>query len=366
MKVNSFLLLIFLSAVLLAAVFGPAGATTWGKNEVKCPVCGETNQFRSIMTYGGYVYDWPSKYQYVYFPMTDSNCLYCCRGCALCLFMDDFSKAPATMAVELKKAAEPFKSRVAYTDSYNRVDMDERFAAAEKAYEVIGRSDEFWCDFYRTRAYHLAVARKKAAAAEAWTKALGYAEKALKKPDSTLSKKELYYISGAMKRFLKDKKGAVADFKTALGEKFANPKMKKEELDHFTQYLDKLIAECVKVLENPEQMKKEMLDEIARLGPDDKRRYCMQIMGVIEAGYNNYYEDNKKIAESLDALSADEYIPEKSLLFCPEGGTYSVEFTKREGVSPAAAGNASVPAAGGDAPCVDCVTCSKHGRKSFF
>src|SRR4029079_18355127 len=78
-----------LTTLVLAAT-APAHATTWVDADVKCPICGTTNQFRQVASYGNYIYSWPSKYQLVFWPQTDGQSLYSCKKCGLSLFMWDF------------------------------------------------------------------------------------------------------------------------------------------------------------------------------------------------------------------------------------------------------------------------------------
>ncbi len=44
--------------------------TTWADKEFVCPVCKTQNTFGVIMSYGTYIYQWPSKYQFIFWPMT--------------------------------------------------------------------------------------------------------------------------------------------------------------------------------------------------------------------------------------------------------------------------------------------------------
>jgi len=73
-------------------------ATTWTPSEVTCPICHTKNKFRTIMSYGSYVYGWPSKFQMVYWPSTDESSVYTCKECHLSAFMWDFEKIPADIA----------------------------------------------------------------------------------------------------------------------------------------------------------------------------------------------------------------------------------------------------------------------------
>ena len=202
-----------------------AQATTWTPGKFVCPVCGTENRLSVVMSYGGYIYGWPSKYQYVFWPFIDPHVLYACRNCGLTAFMGDFEAVPKQKADEIRKSLAGAAYRFADGD-YMKVPMSERLAVAEKVYRVLGKDDDFWCKFHRILGYHLdeqakqqadAAARQalQSAAAEARKKALSLAEKMLKAPENEPVRKELLFISGAMRHFLKDNVGALTDFKAA-------------------------------------------------------------------------------------------------------------------------------------------------------
>lgn len=213
-----------LAAVLWLVAVGESGATTWGPKKMTCPVCQASNTLQVPMSYGSYIYGWPSKYQYVFWPYIDPAVLHCCRQCGLTCFLGDFEDVPKEKREAVRKAL----AGVSYTfedGKYDTVRMSKRLAVAEKVYRVLGRSDEFWCRFYRVLGYCLGAEaveeqgaekqKSQAGAAEARKKALALAEKMLKEKDREPVRKELLLISGAMRHFLKDDAAALADFRAA-------------------------------------------------------------------------------------------------------------------------------------------------------
>jgi hypothetical protein len=84
---------------------------------------------------------------------------------------------------------------------------------------VLQKHNDFWLQFYRVKGYHYAAEKDQAKADEARKKALDRATRMLNEKDQATPKKELWLISGAMKHFLGDDKGALDDLNTALKTK---------------------------------------------------------------------------------------------------------------------------------------------------
>ena len=58
--------------IILAILFGltfVANSTTWSPKECICPICGHKHEYQEISSYGGYIYNWSSKFQYVFWPL---------------------------------------------------------------------------------------------------------------------------------------------------------------------------------------------------------------------------------------------------------------------------------------------------------
>lgn len=66
--------------ILLACAGVPAAATTWGETTVVDPVDGKPCKVPTPASMGSYVYEWPEKYDQVFFPVTDSAGIWVCKS----------------------------------------------------------------------------------------------------------------------------------------------------------------------------------------------------------------------------------------------------------------------------------------------
>ena len=63
-KIEALVLIVFLGASLAVL------ATTWASKDMECPLCGKTTKMEVIASYGSYIYNWPSKHQLIFWPVT--------------------------------------------------------------------------------------------------------------------------------------------------------------------------------------------------------------------------------------------------------------------------------------------------------
>lgn len=247
-------LLLLIVVLSLLNLSSEVSATKWGAKEVICPICKTTNAFRAIMSYGGYIYNWPSKFQFIFWPLTHRFVLYSCKKCYLTCYMWDFEKIPKEKHEEIKKQLEGVTFDQDY-DDYAKIPMSQRLYIAEKVYSVLDRDDEFWCQFYRVMGYHFEEEKKQEEADKARKKALNIAERMLGRKENAGIRKELFLISGAMRHFLKDEKGALHDFKKALRLKYKNKSIPKKQAESKDKYLSELLKEYITEIQNTEKAK---------------------------------------------------------------------------------------------------------------
>ena len=70
---------------------GPSWATTWGKTEVDDPIsAGEKCDVHEPGSWGSYIYRWPSKYDFVFWPLTDVHGIWHCKHSGFTSFIGDF------------------------------------------------------------------------------------------------------------------------------------------------------------------------------------------------------------------------------------------------------------------------------------
>lgn len=238
--------------LLVGAVYGRAEATTWLPQDFSCPIDGTKNTFLVVGSYGSYIYSWPSKYQWLFFPQTDSPAYYTCKKCYLTTFMWDFDKLPKDKLSEIKnilanvKAPKPFKD-------YNGVAVTERLEIMEKVYGVLNKDQEWWETFYRIKGYHYGKAGNEAKAAESRKKSLAILQNALNDPKNESPKKLTLYISGAMKHFLADDTGALKDLEKALATKYAEKNLEPAKLKEAEDGLNERITEYVELIKSPDK-----------------------------------------------------------------------------------------------------------------
>jgi hypothetical protein len=250
-----------------AETFTPA-PITWNPVEVECPVCKTKNVFLQWISYGNYIYQYPSKYQLIFWPHTDSPAWYSCKKCRLTTFMGDFADIPQDKIPALREALKgvtlpPQKERSMEASMekppYLELPTSARLVAAEKVYRALGHTkDEFWDNFYRVMGYHFDQEKKVAEADEARRKSLAIIERTLADKTKEGVRKELLYVSGAMRHFLRDDAGALRDFEAAKKLTYSDKDSNPENNKGADAYLSKLIDEYIEMLrkgEGPRTMK---------------------------------------------------------------------------------------------------------------
>ena len=224
--------------------------TTWADEEFICPVCTTKNIFRVVMSYGSYIYNWPSKYQLIYWPVIDSNSVYCCKKCHLSTFMWDYKDLDKNKIPKVTELLKNVTLKETFKD-YAQIPMSQRLDIAEKVYLVLEKDDEFWCWFYRIKGYHYADEKNGAKADESRKKALEIAQRMLSEKKFAVAEKELLVVSGAMKHFLKEDEGAIKDLNTALKTKFQLKELDEEKNKNGENNLNALANEYIEKIKSP-------------------------------------------------------------------------------------------------------------------
>lgn len=244
---------------LVAALFTNALAITWFPKEFTCPVDNEKNTFMVVGSYGSYIYTYPSKYQWLFFPFTDSPTYYTCKKCHLTTYMWDFDEIPKEKIAELKKVLAGVKVSKPFKE-YTELPVTERLEIMEKVYAVLETDDAWWERFHRVKGYHYGREGKPEKALEARKKSLELTGKFLKDPKSKTPQKLLYYISGAMKHFTGDDKGALEDLQKALATKYEENGLKPEELKNAEDGLNERLKDYIEKIKS-EKSKPRLFDK---------------------------------------------------------------------------------------------------------
>jgi hypothetical protein len=245
-----------------------ASFITWFPEEKTCPVCNTKNIFMVVGSYGNYIYQYPSKYQLVFWPYTDGASWYSCKKCRMTAFMGDYENVPKEKVADLRKVLDsvtlPPQKTLSEKESldhppYLALSVSDRLLVAEKVYQTLGiTNDGFWAQFYRVMGLHLERDKKLPQAAEARRKALKTVEAWLTDKAKEGNRKETLYICGAMRHFLDEDAEALKLFGEAEKLKYSDAELKAEQNDGYDKYLSGLIKEYIDMLkkgEGPKKMK---------------------------------------------------------------------------------------------------------------
>ncbi len=78
-----------IALVLLLGTTAPVLATTWLEERIKDPVSGKDCKVQVPGSFGSYVYQWPEKYDQVFWPLTDPDGVWFCPGSGFATFIGD-------------------------------------------------------------------------------------------------------------------------------------------------------------------------------------------------------------------------------------------------------------------------------------
>jgi hypothetical protein len=241
-------------AVLTLALASRAEAITWSAGTAECPVCKKTVAVQRVASYGSYVYRYPSKYQLVFWPHTDSLSYYFCPDCHFSAFMGEFAKLPADKVPAVKEAVAKLK-KPQPQKSYDQIPIDYRLGIAGAVAKLLGRDDVYWCHYERVLGYHLQKLGQQEAAKAARLRSLALAQKLLKGNGPEPTKKELVYLIGALQHFTGQKAEALATLaqvpKTPVEPK---GKMKAEQQKSFGEYIDALAKSLTEMIDKGEKV----------------------------------------------------------------------------------------------------------------
>ena len=241
-----------IAGFLILTVFGILYATTWHEKEVICPVCETKNKFQGISSYGSYIYNWPSKFQYIYWPVTESAAFYSCKECRYTALMWDFQSVSGDTLELIKSAIDTLPITMEAQDDYLSIPITQKLETAEMFYRLYETGEDTWCDFYRIMGYHYDRSRLVDKADEKRLLALEIANSQLEDSSNGYRNKELLLITASMKHFTNNDSGAMKDIELAQTLRFNDAELDSTRNANFNEYLDALLMDFVQKIENPD------------------------------------------------------------------------------------------------------------------
>ena len=227
-------------------------ATTWFPSKHTCPVCNHTDTYQQWGSYGSYIYNWPSKYQYVYWPLTDDQSIYCCPNCYFSAYLWDFDSIAPDRIDTIARFLKTVIIDKNYKD-YLDIPATTRLEIAENIYKILGQNDMFWCQFYRVLGYYLEDEDNTVKARESRLKALEIARTMLSDTAYIGQNKELLFIIAAMHNFTGDKDSALFYLEKASKLTYQNTKWKEENAKGLDNYLSELTTDYIALLRKEDE-----------------------------------------------------------------------------------------------------------------
>jgi len=154
----------------------------------------------------------------------------------------DFGIVPAEKLELIKSFLKTLNFKNKYTD-YAVIPVTIKLEIAEKIYWILGRNDEFWCNFYRILGFHYGEEQKQEMAKAARFKALLYSHLMLTDRHNKGREKEIYYIIATMNYFTGQEKSALLYLDKAAKYTYMNYTLTKEVSNAIDNRLSNFIDE---------------------------------------------------------------------------------------------------------------------------
>ena len=164
-------------------------AITWENTVVTDPLNRDDCEVAEPMSWGGYIYSWPSKWHGVYWPYTDSQWLWFCEGSGYVSFGNDFEEVTQEQVYRI----------ISYLRQAEPVDQRSRMALLMRAraiYQLRDLDDSFWAWFERLEAYEREHAEDSVGAAAARARAVELIPRLLADMQPGMQKAQLEFVLG--------------------------------------------------------------------------------------------------------------------------------------------------------------------------
>ena len=211
-----------------------ASATKWSESSVDDPIkSGYKCLVNDVMSSGSYVFNWPSKYDQIFFPYTSSASIWFCKDSGYISFMGDFDNITAEEKAEISTylKANPQKNIRSLISKLKLIETIYSFRKV--APELSNRNKRILAYLYEQKdKFEIANNYRRAALTEIYE---------LLKTDLTKYKKlEYLYVAANYERQLGNTSNSDKKL-TTLRKEIEN--IQDEELKDFGNYLSKLISD---------------------------------------------------------------------------------------------------------------------------
>ena len=309
MRVIHYILSVSLLAAAEMVLFLPGSglATTWTDSQLTDPVSGGQCSSHDVVSYGGYIYSWPSKHDMVFWPYTDVNFITHCPDSGYSSFNDDFGQLSDAEKKRLAKwLADNYKKDAKPATQPDSLDW------LEKVYSQRDKDDIFWSRFYRLRAYLSAEEGQMEKSMAYVKKAYPLIEKNMARGVKNFDLLETRYLLGEYSRRLGNKKKAREYFAVARETEYTG---EDGSLAKGHPYFLQLIEESENVMDSPDTRPTPM--KASRPKDEAKSRKSLpcstrikQSMANLAIAEEAYFADYDRYIDDMKVLEADKFVDE--------------------------------------------------------
>ena len=219
-------------------------ATDWAETSIKDPISGKDAKVWDIISFGGYIYQLPSKYDGVYWPYTAEPHIRFSPESGYIAFGSDFSQIDDD---EKRRVSKFLKEN--YKKDAPPKTHDEKLDWLEKVYRARRATDEFWLRYHCVRAYR---ARSNKEASDPHRKnAVKIAEKLSKKLEPGFEGARVLFVLGSYSHMLGDAKKAEERFEklSAMTWEQKDPEADSSEdiIKYFSRLADEIASDRYKL-----------------------------------------------------------------------------------------------------------------------
>lgn len=233
------------------AIPGAASAITYLDGVEKDPIqVGAKCDVNKLMSYGSYVFQWPTKYDAVFSPWMDRSMMWSCKKSGYVSFASDFEEISPDERARIADwlARNP--------TNFSKLSINSLLDRMEQIYRLRNKDDDFWSMFYRQRAVYALTVQE----GDSWrAKALPLMKHMLLGQDlSDPERMEKHYLVGYYSWRAGDKAAALASFDAMKTMGWTDKELAKETvLQRFQELADdvkagKLDGVCGQVLTETE------------------------------------------------------------------------------------------------------------------
>lgn len=138
---------IYLHILIILGMCAISKATMVLDKKANCPVCEHSILVNQILSCGGYIYEWKSKYDLIYWPDTEPDFIYICKNCSYAQIHNHFFD----ISDNQKKKLKSYLAEIWIPQE--KISPVVRYDQAILVNTILDKDEDFWAWFNRILIY---------------------------------------------------------------------------------------------------------------------------------------------------------------------------------------------------------------------